>query len=195
MHLHRLSLKTCVLDILSLGMLKIVIASNSPPQICILWWLYFSPFSFFFNKYWRLLHCSTDTRLTAKDVSLWWLTFRVPKFYKTKRINKARMNPLGAELVFFTLDFHLGRNSVLNLKFIPTVGKACCAVRLTKDRWTQLSMMCHLYLPLKNEDTDELQKQARVALVLRSHHSSTTANVLYFSSWGIFLNLFLYLTH
>lgn len=71
------------------------------------------------------------TRLTAKDVSLWQLTFRVPKFHKTKHINKAQMNPLGAEHVFFTLDFHLGRNSVLNfVSLFPCSGKSllCCKV-------------------------------------------------------------------
>lgn len=45
-------------------------------------------------------------------------------------------------------------------------------------------MMCHFNLPLENKDTeDELQKQAGVALVLRSQQdNSTTANVFYFSS-------------
>lgn len=63
--------------------------------------------------------------------SVWQLTFRVPKFYKTIPIIKTQMNPLGAEHVFFTLDFHLERNSVLNfVSLFPCSGKSllCCKV-------------------------------------------------------------------
>lgn len=79
-------------------------------------------------------------------------------FTEQNIINKNQMNPLG---VLFTLEESLYWTSlVYSSQWERPAGLPCIAVRAIQDRWThKLPMMCHFYLHLKNEITeDELQK-------------------------------------
>lgn len=79
----------------------------------------------------------------------------------------------------FGSSLHLGRNSVLTLVSLFTCGGKVLLVHLGlpsgQYRADEHTNYLIFYLQLKNEDTeDDLHKQARVPLVLRSQHDNST---------------------
>lgn len=95
-------------------------------------------------------------------------------------------------------SLHFGRNSISNfVSLFPCSGEDllvhlyCCNGNTGNMNTHYLWL--HFYIQLKNEDTEDgLQKQTRVALVLRSQHdNSTTVNVCWRSVFFVVEHFFL----